>query len=373
MTTATTMTAVPAAAHMGRILVVDDDARNRRLLDAMLAPEGYEINEAADGAEALAFLDAHPVDLVLLDVMMPGIDGVEVCERMHSDPRFAHIPVIFVTALSDSQSRVRGKEAGGDDFLTKPIDETELLVRVRNLLLMKLYHEHLVKQNDHLEEEVRKRTAALHELVSRLERADKEIRHSREETIQRLARVAEFRDDEAPNHTQRVAHYSELIARRAGLDETTCELLRLASPLHDVGNVAIPDAILRKPGKLTAEEFAQMQQHTEIGHRMLAGAGTAPLELAARIALSHHEHWDGTGYPRKLAGEAIPIEGRITAIADVFDSVTSKRVYKDATPLEDAVRIMRQQSGTQFDPRLVAIFLDALAEVLQIRERYPDA
>jgi putative two-component system response regulator len=357
----------------GRILVVDDEATMRRLLEKLLRMEGYDVLLASSGEQALAEMIKHGADTVLLDMRMPGMTGLDVCRQIRSNPRSLHTPVVFITAVNDRELRRKGMEAGADDFLSKPFDEVELLARIRNCVRVKRYYDNIEQQKEQLELAVQERTAALNEAVAKLTRSQQDLRNSQEETIYRLARAAEFRDDETGQHLQRMSRYCQLIARRIGLDEATCELLRIASPMHDVGKLGIPDRILLKPGRLTPDEFTIMKGHAEIGYRILVGSDAVPLKMAATIAHTHHEKWDGNGYPRGLKGEDIPLHGRIAAIADVFDALTSARPYKPAWSLEDALQLMRTNRGTHFDPTLVDVFFEALPEVLQIRERFVDA
>lgn len=357
----------------GRILVVDDEAMMRRLLEKLLRMEGYEVALASSGEQALGELLRNGADTVLLDMRMPGMSGLEVCRQIRNHPRSLHTPVVFITAVNDRELRRKGMEAGADDFLSKPFDEVELMARIRNSVRVKRYYDNLEQQKERLEVAVQERTAALNDAVSRLTQIQVDLRASQEETIYRLSRAAEFRDDETGQHLQRMSRYCQVIARRIGLDEATCELLRIASPMHDVGKLGIPDRILLKPGRLTADEFTIMKGHAEIGYRILVGSDAAPLKMAATIAHTHHEKWDGNGYPRGLRGEDIPLPGRIAAIADVFDALTSSRPYKPAWKLEDALQLMRTNRGSHFDPTLIDVFFEALPEVLEIRERFVDA
>lgn len=356
----------------GTVLVVDDEAAVRRVLQKLLTADGYEVLQAADGEEALAVIAEHPVDTVLLDVMMPGLSGLEVCRRIRSRDTTAYTPVVFVTAANDRSFRRQAREAGADDFLSKPFDEVELLARIRNTIRVKLYYDQLAKERNQLKLTVDGRTAALKEATAQLERVRAELEHARHDTLERLTRAAEFRDDETAAHLQRMSHYCRLIARKKGLDDYTSELLRVASPMHDVGKIGIPDNILLKPGRLTPEEFQIMKQHAEIGYRILTGSDSQLLKMAAIIARSHHEKWDGSGYPQGLQAEDIPLEGRIAAVADVFDALTSARPYKAAWPLEDAVSLLRDGRGKHFDPELVELFLGSMDEVLDIRARFQD-
>lgn len=356
----------------GRILVVDDEAITRRLLEKLLRAEGYEVALACSGEEALNELMLRDADTVLLDMRMPGMSGLEVCRRIRSDARSLYTPVLFVTASSDRELRRKGMEAGADDFVNKPFDQVELMARIRNNVRVKRYYERLERQKEQLEAAVLERTVALNDTIARLTRIQGEVRSSQEETIYRLSRAAEFRDDETGLHLQRMSRYCQIIARRVGFGEEMCELLRIASPMHDVGKIGIPDRILLKPGRLTADEFTIMKTHAEIGYRILTGSNAAPLELAATIAHSHHEKWDGCGYPRGLRGEEIPLPGRIAAIADVFDALNSVRPYKPAWKLEEALALMRAGRGSHFDPTLLDLFFDVLPEILEIRDRFVD-
>lgn len=360
-------------ATAGRILVVDDEATMRRLLEKLLRMEGYEVALASSGEQALHEIFTRGADTVLLDMRLPGISGLEVCRQIRAHPRGVYTPIVFVTAVNDRELRRKGMEAGADDFLSKPFDEVELLARIRNSVRVKLYYDSLAEQKGALERAVEARTAELAAAVAQLTRMQNDLRASHEETIYRLARAAEFRDDETGQHLQRMSWYCHLIGTKIGLDERTCDLLRIASPMHDVGKLGIPDRILLKPGRLTAEEFSVMKTHAEIGYRILHGSSAAPLEMAATIAYTHHEKWDGSGYPRGLRGLDIPLPGRIAAIADVFDALTSARPYKPAWPLESALDLMRRNAGSHFDPSLVEVFLGNLDEVLAIKERFADA
>lgn len=356
----------------GRILVVDDDALNRKLLERILAPQGYIIRHADCGAAALEIVANEPVDIVLLDLIMPQMTGIEVCQEMRKITGCEQLPVIMVTALTDRDARLRGKAAGCDDFLTKPVDSVELLIRVRNLLYVKLYHQHLTQYNVELERRIQERTAELNDALVRVADAEKRVRRSRQDVIMRLARAAEFRDNETGQHIQRMSRYCHLLAQLSGHPDDHCELILVASPLHDVGKIGMPDSILLKPGPLTKEERRVVEEHPDIGRRILDGSDSDLLQMACSIAWTHHEKWDGTGYPRKLAGTSIPIEGRICGIADVFDALTSSRAYKPAFSIDRSTTIMREGRANHFDPELLDLFLDNLDAFLAIRESYCD-
>ena len=340
------------------ILIVDDDARNRKVLEALLVPEGYSVQMATNGAECLEKVAETKPDLVLLDVVMPEMDGIEACRRLRENPETFDIPVVFTTALADLDSRIRGKEAGADDFLTKPIDATELMARTRNLLQVKEYHDHVKRDKELLEERVEQRTV--------------QLREANEETLLRLSMAAEYKDDDTGVHLLRMSGYTELVARGVGFDEPRVQLLRQASVTHDIGKVGIPDSILMKPGKLDEEEWVVMRTHAEIGAHILSGSHVELLQMSERVALSHHEKWNGQGYPRSLAEGDIPIEGRIVAIADVFDALTSRRPYKEPFGIDESVDIIRQERGQHFDPAVVAAFESRLPEVTALCRQTKD-
>jgi len=346
-----------------RILVVDDEDRNLRLMEALLAPLGYAVELARDGEEALLKVqETHP-DLILLDVMMPKLDGFEVAKRLKEDEETRVIPVVMVTALHEVEDRVKALEAGADDFLTKPVEKTELRARVRTLLKVKAYNDHMRNYQKDLEAEVAKRTEELH-------RAFQKIKAASLETIYRLARAAEYKDEDTGAHILRMSHYAAGVALKLGLSDAEAESILYASPMHDVGKIGIPDRILLKQGRLDPEEWAVMKQHTVIGGRILSGSKAEFIKLAEVIALTHHEKWDGSGYPNGLKGEKIPIAGRITAIADVFDALTSKRPYKEPFSLEKSFKIIREGRETHFDPAVVDAFFSITDEIFAIKERF---
>lgn len=366
--------ALPATSASGsaKILIVDDEDAIRRVLRRLLVAEGYDVIEAEDGRRALDLAWSHNVDTVLLDVMMPAFDGFEVCRHLRADDRTAHTPVVFVTAAVDREFRRQARAVGADDFLSKPFDEIELLARVRNTVRVKMYYDSLARERNDLRVEIDGRTQELQSATARLEQVQRELTIAREETILRLARAAEFRDDETAAHLQRMSHYCYLLGQKRGLDDYTCEMLLVASPMHDVGKIGIPDSILLKPGRLTPDEFQIMKQHAEIGYQILSGSESPLVDLAAKIAHTHHEKWNGAGYPGGMQGEEIPIEGRIAAVADVFDALTSARPYKPAWSVDDAVALMRKGRGEHFDPELVDLFLDSLGEILEIKDQFQD-
>ncbi|AZQ11906.1 Cyclic di-GMP phosphodiesterase response regulator RpfG [Shewanella khirikhana] len=330
------------------VLVVDDTPENIDILVGILGQD-YKVKVAIDGPKALAVAQSSPPDLILLDVMMPGMSGYEVCRRLKQEPMTSHIPVIFVTAMAEVADETQGFELGAVDYITKPVSAPIVKARVKN-------HLALYDQKRLLEEQVRERT--------------KELERTRFEIIRRLGRAAEYKDNETGLHVVRMSHYARLLSRQAGLPDPFCEMLYNAAPMHDIGKIGTPDAVLKKPAKLDADEWKIMQQHAEIGAEIIGEHPDPLLQMSRRIALTHHEKWDGSGYPRGLKGEEIPIEGRIVAIADVFDALTSIRPYKKAWTIEDTMALLESEAGKHFDPALVEHFKTILSEVIAIRDQH---
>jgi putative two-component system response regulator len=350
---------------MHRILLVDDDRVNLRVLEAFLKPFGYELILAHDGLEALDLVEQVAPDLILLDVMMPKLDGYEVARRIKQNEHTQMIPIVMVTALSDVDKRVIGFDAGADDFLTKPVDRIELLARVRSLIKVKEYNDHLRNHRERLEREVQERTKDLKIAMEKIINASLD-------TIYRLATAADYRDDETGAHIRRMSLYSAAVARAIGLSAMEADNILHAAPMHDVGKIGIPDAVLLKPGKLSHDEWVIMKAHTVIGQNILKESDSEIIRLAEVIALNHHERWDGSGYPGNLKGNDIPLAGRIVAIADVFDALMSERPYKEAYPLEKSLRILQEEKGTHFDPDVVDAFFSVENEIRIIPEKYSD-
>ena len=348
-----------------KILVVDDEERNLRLMKAMLIPLGYEVVLARDGLEALDRVRKIPPDVILLDIMMPKMDGFELARQLKEDEGTKIIPIVMVTALKEVEDRVKALEVGADDFLTKPIDKTELQARVSSLLKVKAYNDHMLNHQKELEAEVAKRT-------EQLQQAFEKIKVASLDTIYRLSRAAEYKDENTGAHIQRMSRYSAAVARQIGLDDSTVEAILYAAPMHDVGKIGIPDLVLIKPGRLDPNEWEIMKQHSILGVQILEGSDAESIKLAEVIAHTHHEKWDGSGYPEGLKGSEIPIAGRITAIADVFDALTSKRPYKEAFPLEKAFIIIKEGQGSHFDPLVVDAFFAVENEIMSIKEKYKD-
>ncbi len=343
------------------IAIVDDTPLNLTLIQALvrkLTPAGTEIVCFTSPVEGLKWCETHEPDLVIVDYMMPDLNGIEFINAVRRTHPADVVPVLMVTAAHEKEIRYQSLTAGANDFLTKPIDRHEFDPRVRTMLALRNSHTRLRNWNDDLQTEVNRQTA---DIVAR-----------ERETIARLARAAEFRDPETGAHILRMAHYSELIARRMGLEDELCERLLSAAPMHDVGKVGTPDHILLKPGRLTDEGMVIMRRHATIGYDILKGSSSPMIQLAAEIALSHHEKFNGTGYPSGLAGEAIPLVGRIVAVADVFDALTSARPYKPAWEIGRAVDFLKSERGQHFDPACIDAFFDQWVEVLAVRERFQD-
>lgn len=346
------------------ILIVDDEEYNLDVLEQMLMIKGYRVLCANSGQEALRRIEQEEIDLVLLDVMMPGMDGYDVLKVIKSVAG-RYLPVVMVTALDRKEDKLRALEEGSDDFLNKPIDRYELYARVRTLLRTRHYYRQIAHANQRLEEEVAYRTKELEETLVKLE-------HSNRQIVEHLSAAAEFKDPETAAHIQRISHYCGVLARALGMSPEEVEMMVQASPMHDIGKIGVPDHILLKPGKLTDEEFEKMKQHTVIGHKILHGSESPLLKLASEIAISHHEKYDGSGYPNGLAGDQIPLSGRIVAVIDVFDALTSRRPYKEAFPNEKAYQIIREGSGTHFDPEIVRLFFANISEIVCIQQKYQD-
>jgi putative two-component system response regulator len=320
------------------LLLVDDEPTNLRVLRTVLQ-EQYRLLFAKSGEEALQLVHKEQPDLILLDVMMPGLTGFDVCARLKANPGTSAIPVIFVTALKDEMDETKGFEVGAVDYITKPISPAVVRARVKT-------HLSLVQAQ--------------------------ELKQTRLQVIQRLGRAAEYKDNETGLHVMRMSHYAQVLALAYGFSEQKAEDLLHASPMHDIGKIGIADNILLKPGKLTAEEYQEMQKHPLIGAEILGDCESDLLKMAKAVALYHHEKWDGTGYPYGLAGEQIPVEARIVALSDVFDALTSARPYKQAWSIEDTLQHIRQQKGLHFEPILVDLLEQNLQQILEIKQRWAE-
>jgi len=345
--------------EVARILIVDDESVNLKLLDKMLSAQGYSnLVLVQDSRQVLEIYRQARTDLILLDINMPHLDGFEVMEQLKAldDPLFP--PVVILTAQHGQDFLLRALNSGARDFITKPFYCNELLARVRNMLDAQLMHRMLYDQK-----------AVLNEMV--LTRTD-ELRRTRLQVVQQLGRAAEYRDNETGNHILRMSHISALLAKSIGWNEADCELMLHASPMHDIGKIGIPDHILLKPGKFEPEEWEIMKTHAVIGANILEGDDSELMKCAGEIALTHHEKWDGSGYPYGLSGAAIPLVGRIAALADVFDALTSVRPYKEAWTVEAAIDLIKENRGTHFDPELVTVFLEQLPGILKIRDQFSE-
>ncbi|NHN28256.1 HD-GYP domain-containing protein [Paenibacillus agricola] len=336
--------------ELSKILIVDDQEYNISLLERILGRAGFKhIHSTMDPQQVLLMLEEVKPDIVLLDLHMPGLDGLQVLRMIREQTAMdSYLPVLMLTADVTSEAKQRGLQAGVNDFLTKPYDRTEVILRINNLLRTRNLHLQLQQHNSTLEERVQQRT--------------EELQQAKVEMLQLLGRAAEYRDDLTGQHTQRVGWLSGLIAVRLGLSEQQVNLIKKAAPLHDIGKIGIPDEILLKPGRFEPHEFERMKAHTSIGASILEGSYFTILKLAGIIARSHHEKWDGSGYPEGLQGEAIPLEARIVALADFYDALTHERPYKKAWTPEETLAEVEKQSGLHFDPYIVDAFIHVFHE-----------
>lgn len=387
MTNSSLQSHSPTATEMTtRVYIADDEAPNLMLIERTLASLKFETRAFVNGADLMKAIELTGApDLIITDVRMPVMNGFELCKQIKNDPKTRHIPIVLVTGLHEMKDKVRGLEEGADDFIQKPFHPVELRARVLSLLRLKRLHDLLEDENLRLEEQVKARTIQLEEANQNLQHRLTEIRTSNEKLEQMkldlqalnmglvtaLEKANELNDTDTGNHIRRVCAYSEVLARDYGLDEDFCNRIRLYASLHDVGKVGIADAILKKPGKFTPEEFDEMKRHTILGYELLKAANAD--EVACNVALSHHEKYDGSGYPNGLKKEEIPIEARVVALADVWDALTNKRCYKEAFPEQRAIEIITKDSGTHFDPRLVEGLFRTLEEFRAIRFQYPDS
>ncbi|MBI5307949.1 MAG: response regulator [Planctomycetes bacterium] len=359
-----------------RILIVDDEEMNREFMSVVLKSYGYAYETAKTGLEALKKTKEFLPDLILLDVMMPDMDGYETCRRLKEDPSTCHIPIIIVTALADRESKIMGLDTGASDFVTKPIDRRELMVRTKNLLKVKEFEDFLRNHNKILEVEVAKKTEELSKAFHFLDNAFRKIKQGYVDTIRRLTVVSEYKDEETASHIRRVGHYCSLLARHLGWSGEDAEKIFYASPMHDIGKVGIPSELLLKRGKLFSEEFTLMKTHTTIGGNILRDSTSEFLQMAEKIALCHHEKWDGSGYPNGLKGEDIPMEGRIMNIVDQYDAMRSPRPYKVGFGHEKVIEIITRGDGRtmpeHFDPQVLAAFKDLAGEFNKIFETYKE-
>ena len=363
-----------------KIMIIDDEQLVIRVVKRFLASEGYSnFITITDPREAFKALNEEKPDVVLMDIMMPHLTGLDLLRYRQRAPEYQHIPFIILSANSENQIKRDALRLGATDFLAKPVDPSDLTVRVKNSLMVKQHHDHLANYAIDLERQVRVRT--------------RQIERSREQIIHCLARAAEYRDNETGAHVIRVGKYCRVIAEELGFGEDYCHQIELASQLHDVGKIGIPDSVLLNPGRLDNEEFEVMKnhcslgceimeplaengevvrQHAEVGGFIMDGVDSPMLELAALVARTHHEKWDGTGYPKQLKGDQIPIEGRICCVADVYDALCSERPYKKAFPIQKCLEIMLSERGTRFDPIVLDAFFRRLSDIEKVRLKYED-
>ena len=353
------------------ILVVDDDENIGAMLKVWLLREGYAPHVTNSAEDALALLRKKNFALMISDINMPGMSGVELLSKTK---RIApDMAVLMATGVTDREIAIHTLELGAFGYLIKPFEFNEMLINISNALHLRELEIENRRHREDLETLVKIRTEELENTIRQLRETERDLHFSREETIQRLSMAAEFRDDDTAKHTIRMSMYCEIIARKFHMPDYYCNLIRTASPMHDVGKIGIPDSILLKPGILTAAEFEIIKKHCEFGYNILINSNSELLDIAAVIALSHHEKFDGTGYPYGLVGENIPFEGRIAAVSDVFDALTSDRVYKTAFALDKALEIIVEGSGNHFDPLVVDIFLANLDEILAVKNKFIDS
>lgn len=338
-----------------KILAIDDEEDNISLLMILLESEGFtNVHTTTDSTKLVEMYKSLRPDILLLDLNMPIVDGFDIMDSLKEFEKDSYCPILVMTANKDEESRIKALNKGAKDFLTKPFGKSEALLRINNMLEVRLLYNKMSDENILLESKVKERT--------------RDMIEAQLEIIQRLGRAVEYRDVATGSHVARVSQISLLIAKKIGLSNELCSLLRDASILHDIGKLGIPDSILLKPGRLDEKEWVIMRKHTIFGADMLSGGKSELLKMAQKIAMNHHEKWDGTGYPQHLSGEKIPLEGRICAIADVFDTITSERLYKRAKSTVEAINEIRKANGTAFDPELVEAFFDVIPDITQLKQ-----
>ena len=365
-----------------RIMIIDDEMINIEIVKAYLEEEGFNnFLTTTDSTTAVEQVRSEKPDILLLDINMPHVSGLEILETMRASKELRLVPAIVLTASNDPEIKLKALRLGASDFLAKPVDPSELMLRVQNVLAVKAYQDHLADYSVQLEKQVKART--------------QDLILSRQEALHCLARAGEYRDDDTGHHVTRVGRYARLISEELGIESDRLDLIEQAAQLHDVGKIGIPDAILHKPGKLDPQEFDLMRSHCDVGRKIInplsheesirltthttvgmqiMGSTNSPvLRLASVIAASHHEKWDGNGYPSGISGTEIPIEGRIVAVADVFDALSSSRPYKKAFPLEKCLQILIEGRGTHFDPDVLDAFMRRKEEAISIRSEYTQA
>ena len=342
-----------------RVLIVDDKPANVALLEAILKGEGYtNVHSVTDPRLVEDLHEKNQFDIILLDIRMPHMSGFDVMAQLQDKIVDDYLPILVLTAQSDVETKIQALENGARDFVTKPFERIEVTHRIKNMLEVRLMYNRRGWEKKIVEAQVRERT--------------QQLANSQLEFIRQLGRAGEYRDNETGMHVVRMSKGCQSLALAIGHNEEFADLLLLASPMHDVGKIGIPDRVLLKPGKLEADEWEIMKTHVEIGGEILSSDSAEIMQLARSIALTHHEKWNGSGYPNGLVGEDIPIQGRLAAICDVFDALTSERPYKKAWTVEDAAALIREESGSHFDPELATKFLEILPKIIEIRVAHAD-
>ncbi len=352
-----------------RILVADDDEMTRTLHAEFVRGFGYEVELAADGIEAIAKIGLG-VDLVLTDAHMPNLDGFDVARRIRETKSPEELPIVMVTSLEAREDRLRAYEAGINDFINKPVDHTELRLRLKWLLELKTAQDQLRASKRTLEEKVELRTRDLRHALEEVTHAQRLVQEGHLDTIRRLTIAAEYKDHDTAGHIERIGRYSQVVGHGMHLAPGMIDLLLHAAPMHDVGKLGIPDNILLKEGPLTDGERAIMNTHTTIGAQILTGSTSPVIQMGERIALTHHEMWNGEGYPNGISGEEIPIEARICTVVDFFDALTMDRPYRKAVPNDEVIEMIEREKGSAFDPAIVDVFVEARVEIEEIQTEY---
>lgn len=346
----------PANRH--KILVVDDEPAILRMLDRVLTRAGFSVTAVNNGLAAITEIDGYSPDLIIIDYMMPKLDGFQIISRLKNDPQWQNIPIIMMTAYDNVQNHVRAFDCGADEFLPKTANPSEIVARIRYHIRVKVNKDNLLNTRDDLEKII-------------CDQSD-QLKEASNEIIWRLAAASEYRDNETGTHIRRMAHYSAAIARAMGLPDKISRAILSSAPMHDIGKIGIPDSILLKPGKLTEKEWEIMRMHPIIGAKILEGSNIGIIKMGKGIALTHHERWDGKGYPNGLKETQIALPGRVVALADVFDALTTERPYKPAFSIERSLQIISEESGKQFDPDVVAAFFAIIDEILEIKAEFKD-